>query len=899
MNSVILTNLKTEYLYNPLGIDTPRPRLSWMIETKSRGFLQSAYQILVSSDRQQLVDASAIVWDSGKVNSEQSVFVSYDGPTLLSNERYYWKVRVWDRDDHPSGWSEISEWSMGLLRISDWKANWIGEVFKPVEGNREASFFRKSFTIEKPVRSATLFATAFGAIELSINGSRVGEDYFAPEWTDYQTRVHYRTYDVTGMLHEGSNAVGSIVGEGWYSGHIAWYGKNLYGEALRFMLQMAIRYEDGTEDTIVSDASWKESKGPILFSDFLMGESYDARLEHAGWNEAGFDDSAWRSPHVYGDFKGWITAQASPPIRVMEEKKPIAERKLASGAQLIDLGQNMVGWTRIELTGDRGSKVTLRYAEILDQDGSIYTDNLRTAKQTDTYILKGEGLESYEPKFTFHGFRYAEITAPADVKVTRVTGRVIHNAMKKTGKLVTSDAGVNQLFSNIYWTQRANFISVPTDCPQRDERMGWTGDAQIFSRTASYNMDVAGFFAKYMTDIVDAQRKTGAFTDTAPFLKGFSDWCTFVASAGWADAGVIIPWTMYSVYEDRRIVEDHYEAMAAWMDFLIKMNPSLLRTDTQYYGDWLSLNASTPMDLFATAYFAYCAKLMAAMSEAVGKKEQAASYAELFEQVRSRFNEAFVGTDGRIAGETQTGYAMALFMELLPEEGRSKAAAHLISDIEQRGWHITTGIHGIKYLLPVLCEAGYEEAAYRLLLQETYPSWLYSINNGATTIWERWDGWTEEKGFQTPGMNSFNHYALGAVGEWMFRYMGGIDKASGTPGYKHIQIRPFLNDRLASVDCEYESSYGTIRSRWSIEGGFAELQVTIPPNTKADIHIPFIDGEQVYESGVPLHGERIDRTDASMIDLGIIGQRRVVQVGSGEYHFRTRFNSIGTGQLEA
>ncbi|RKP58289.1 alpha-L-rhamnosidase [Cohnella endophytica] len=896
MNSIIPTNLKTEYLYNPLGIDSSHPRLSWMIETKTRGFLQSAYRILVSSDRQQLLDESGFVWDSGKVNSDQSVFVPYNGTPLLSNERYYWKVRVWDTRGNLSAWSEVSEWSMGLLSQSEWKANWIGEVFKPVEGNREVSFFRKSFTIGKPIQRATIYATAFGAIEVSLNGSRVGEDYFAPEWTDYHTRVHYRTYDVTSLLHVGSNAVGSILGEGWYSGHIAWYGKNLYGEALRFMLQLYVRYEDGTEETIVSDSSWKESKGPIAFSDFLMGESYDARLEHDGWNEAGFDDSAWRSPHVYGDFKGWINAQISPPIRVVEEKEPITEQKVVPGSLLIDIGQNMVGWVRIKVTGDRGSKVTLRYAEVLNPDGSIYTDNLRTAKQTDTYTLKGEGIEIYEPKFTFHGFRYVEITASADVKVTQITGRVIHNSMKSTGKLITSDSGVNQLFSNILWTQRANFISVPTDCPQRDERMGWTGDAQVFSRTASYNMDVAGFFAKYMTDIVDAQRKTGAFTDTAPFLKGFSDWSTFVASAGWADAGVIIPWTMYSVYEDRRIIEDNYDAMAAWLAFLVKMNPSLLRTDTQYYGDWLSLNASTPMDLFATAYFAYCAKLMAAMSEAVGKTEQAASYAALFEQIRSRFIEAFVAEDGRIAGETQTGYALALFMELLPEETRRKAAAHLVADIEQRGWHITTGIHGIKYLLPVLCEAGYEEASYRLLLQETYPSWLYSIRNGATTIWERWDGWTEEKGFQNPGMNSFNHYALGAVGEWMFRYMGGIDKSSETPGYKHIQIRPFLNDSLTLVDCQYESSYGTIRNRWSIVDGFAELQVTIPPNTKADIFIPYIDGEQVYESGEPVLYVANNRVGESIIDLGIVGPRRVFQIGSGEYRFRTRFKSNGAGK---
>ncbi|GGD86096.1 alpha-L-rhamnosidase [Paenibacillus nasutitermitis] len=882
MSDIKVIQLRTEYMEQPYGIDSPRPRLSWVIQSSGRGFMQSAYRVLVASSPERLDSGAGDLWDSGKMDSDQSIFVEYDGNTLESGSICCWKVMVWDAQGHPSDWSEPGVWTMGLLARSDWQAKWVGLGYGTDEVGRPATCYRKPFEIGKPLKRAVLYASALGAAELHLNGARLGEDWFAPEWTDYNIRVNYRTYEITHLLHEGGNLLGGIVGDGWYSGHIAWYGQEQYGKTPLLLLQLQLEYADGTTEVLGTDSSWKAARGPILSSDFMMGEQYDARLEHEGWNEPDFDDSNWRSARQFGDYRGWITASASPPIQITEQLEPALQTAMESGALIVDMGQNMVGWAQIRLQGQRDSTVTLRYAEVLNPDGTLYTENLRTAKQTDSYTLKGAAEEVYEPHFTFHGFRYIEITTSPDVKLLGLTGKVIHNAMKQTGRIATSDPGVNQLFSNIMWTQRANFISVPTDCPQRDERMGWTGDAQIFSRTASYNMDVSGFMAKFMMDIVDAQRGTGAFTDTVPFLKGIPDECTFFASAGWADAGVIIPWTMYRVYGDRRIIEEHYGAMAGWIAYMKRMSPKLLREDSQNFGDWLSLNADTPFEVFSTAYFAYSTRLFAEMAAIIGKTEDAAAYAALFGEIKTQFNEAYVSGDGRIKGETQTGYAMALFMDLIPADKRSAAAGHLVRDIEEHGWHITTGIHGIKYLLPVLCDTGHEDAAYRLLLQDTYPSWLYSIRHGATTIWERWDGWTDEKGFQNPGMNSFNHYALGAVGEWLYRYMGGIDLPAEAAGYKHIHIKPVISGRLAKVECEYDSLYGRISSHWSTADGYAHVEVTIPANTRADIYLPDDGKEQIEESGLAVADA------AHILDLGMKDGKRVLQAGSGHYRFRIR-----------
>ena len=439
----------------------------------------------------------------------------------------------------------------------------------------------------------------------------------------------------------------------------------------------------------------------------------------------------------------------------------------------------MVGWVRLKVEGEAGTEVTLRHAEALNPDGTVYTTNLRSARQADTYILKGEGEEVYEPRFTFHGFRYVEVTGyPGEPPLGAITGRVVHSATPPAGSFECSSPMVNKLQENIVWGQRGNFLSVPTDCPQRDERLGWTGDAQVFVRTAAFNMDVAAFFEKWMVDVQDAQSPEGAFPDVAPLLRGSGLIDLRWGAPAWGDAGVIVPWTIYRTYDDTRIVERHYSAMARWMEYLYEANPDLIRKNRMgnNYGDWLSPKGDlTPKDLLATAYWAYDAKLMAEMAGATGRSDDAREYRDLNENIRAAFEETYVSPDGRIKGDTQTGYLLALHMDLLPEELRSAAAEHLVRTIEREDWHLTTGFAGVGYLCPVLTEAGYTDVAYRLLENETYPSWGYTVKNGATTIWERWDGWTEENGFQSPNMNSFNHYSLGSVGEWLYRYVAGID----------------------------------------------------------------------------------------------------------------------------
>jgi alpha-L-rhamnosidase len=545
------------------------------------------------------------------------------------------------------------------------------------------------------------------------------------------------------------------------------------------------------------------------------------------------------------------------------------------------MGQNMVGWARLKVRGEAGTTVRMRFAEALNPDGTIYTENLRSARQTDTYVMGGGGEEVYEPRFTSHGFHYVEVTGyPGEPPLDAVVGRVVHSATPPSGSFECSSPMVNRLQSNIVWGQRGNFLSIPTDCPQRDERLGWTGDAQIFVRTASLNMDVAAFFAKWMDDVQDAQSPEGAFTDVVPLLEGSGVIDLSRGAPAWGDAGVIVPWTIYKTYGDTRIIEKHYDAMTRWMSYLREANPDLLRRNKlgNNYGDWLSPEGdATPKDLLATAYWAHDANLMAEMSRTIGR--DAAGYEELFEGVKEAFNRAYVDPDGKIKGDTQTGYVVALHMGLLPEELRARAAEHLVRTVEEKDWHLSTGFVGVGYLCPVLTEAGYPEVAYRLLNNETYPSWGYTIKNGATTIWERWDGWTEEHGFQSPNMNSFNHYSLGSVGEWLYRYVAGIDLDPRGAGYDRIVIRPRPGGGLAHASAGYDSVRGGIESAWELSDGEFRLRVTIPPNTRATVHVPAADGTEVSEGGGPVEeaeGVELLRGD---------GEEAVLSVGSGRYEF--------------
>ena len=883
------TALKCEYRVNPLGIDANPPRLSWILESSDRGQKQTAYRVLVASNEEKLKAEQGDLWDSKKISSDQSVHVVYAGQPLRSRMRCHWKTRVWDKDGKVSAWSQPALWSMGLLKRADWKAKWI--CFDTSAFNEDpelhlppSPYLRKEFKVNRKIRRATVYVSALGLFELFINGHRVGRDHFTPGWTNYRKRVYYLTYDVTDLLKDGDNAIGAILANGWYAGYVGFApmhkkrarDRAFYGQTPALLAQLEIEYEDGKIQTVATDKNWKASTGPIRKTDILMGETYDARLEMPGWNRPGFDDQAWKVVTLMDAAKCKLEAYPGVTVQVTQEIRPIEITKPKEGVYVFNMGQNFAGRVRLKVKGKAGTKVVLRFAEMLHKDGSIMTENLRRARCTDTYIFRGNGKdEIWEPRFTYHGFQYVELTGyPGKPDLGAITGIVLHSAAPVAGSFECSNAMVNKLYSNITWTQRANFFDIPTDCPQRDERLGWTGDAQIYIRSATYNMDVAAFFKKWLVNLEDDQRPSGAFPDFAPL-----PYLQYEPSPGWMDAGVICPFTIYQVYGDTHVIERHYESMTKFMHFLLRTSNDYLRSPRGHsWGDWLSIGGRTSNDLIATAYFAYDAKLMAEMAAAIARMEDAQRYARLFDNIKTAFNKAYVSANGRIKGDTQTCYAMALYMDLLPQALRKKAGARLVELIRERNWHLSTGFLGAKYLLPALTEEGYVDVAFRLLTNKTYPSWGYSIENGATTIWERWNSYKKGKGFQDSYMNSFNHYAFGSVCEWMFASMAGIDTDGA--GFKRITIRPQPGGSgITYTKASYDSIYGRIATYWRVRDGKFLLDLTIPANTTATVYIPARDADSITEGGKPA-------SKAEAVRFLRIGDGRAVfAVGSGRYRF--------------
>ena len=735
-------------------------------------------------------------------------------------------------------------------------------------------YLRKTLKLaDKPLAKARLYVTALGLYQMHINGQRVGDLLFAPEWTDYRKRIRYQVYEVTGMLKKGDNVLAGLVGQGWYSGRIGLGGYKHYGQVPALLAQLEMTYADGTIERVVSDGSWKVAPSPILASDFMLGETYDARLEVKGWNELGLDDGKWQAATTRDEQPRPLESQVTEPVREICQiaAKAITEPKPARWT--FDLGQNLVGYVRLKVTAPAGTKLTLRHAEVLNPDGTLYTTNLRGAASIDTYICKGGGVEIYQPHFTFHGFRYVELTGlPAKPALDAVTGIVIASDTPQAGEFACSDPRINQLYSNIVWGQRGNYLSVPTDCPQRDERLGWMGDAQVFVRTATYNSDVAAFFTKWLVDVDDAQRN-GAFTDVTPGTACGE------GTPAWADAGVICPWTIYQVYGDTRQLQAHYPAMVRWIEWCRVHSTGLIRDKDRGgdYGDWLSIGADTPKDLIGTAYFAYSTHLVAQAAKVLGNTDDAAKYEQLFQDIKAAFNKRYVAADGRIQGNTQCVYVMALKFGLLSPELRAKAVDYLVADIAAKKDHLSTGFVGVSYLLPVLTQAGKLDTVFKLFLQDTFPSWLFSVKHGATTIWERWDGWTPDKGFQDPGMNSFNHYSLGSCGEWMFSSLAGIDTDGA--GFKKLMIRPTPGQGITWVKASYDSINGKIATRWKVADGTFRLDLTLPPNTTATVYVPAKDATSVKESGQPAaaaKGVKFLRTEHDAA---------VFEVGSGSYSF--------------
>jgi alpha-L-rhamnosidase len=863
MQSIIVSQLTCEYRTNPLGIDVLQPRLSWQMHSHQRRARQTAYQILAASSETHLQSGRGLLWDSGKVYTDQSIHVVYDGPALVSGQRVHWKVRIWNETGQEAE-SSPAWWEMGLLERSEWEAKWIGAAF--YGGPRTSSpapYLRKEFTLQKEWISARLYATAIGLYECHLNGSRVGEALLTPGWTDYSQRIQYQVYDVTQLIQPGLNAIGATLGDGWGVGHIAWVGRQRYTDRPRFLAQMVLVYSDGSKEIIASDDSWKVTSGPILESDMLMGESYDARRELTDWSLPGYNDTFWQAADIFPDDRAALVATNGPAVKRQEELRPVHIHKipdLVNPRWIFDLGQNMVGWVRLRINGSKGITVTLRYAEVLNPDGTIYTTNLRTARNIDYYTLK-EGEQVWEPHFLYHGFRYVELSGfPGTPTDATITGIVIHSDIAAAGSFACSDPLINQLQHNIVWGQKGNFVEVPTDCPQRDERLGWTGDAQVFIRTAMFNMDVAGFFTKWNRDMEDAQLPNGDYAAVAP---NPSAWALGDGGPAWADAGVICPWMIYLGYGDTRLLESHYASMQRFIAFLSATSRNGLRCYEEFtgwhgFGDWLALDGSdgreggTSKELIGTAFYACSSHLLAGIARLLGRQQDAEQYDKLFSDVKEAFIKRYVLPDGTIRGGTQTSYVLALHFDLLPQDLRPIAVAELARNITQRENHLSTGFVGTPYINWVLADAGHLDMAYALLKQTTWPSWLYPVTQGATTVWERWDGWTHEKGFQNPDMNSFNHYAYGTIGAWMYAVIGGIDLDPQQPGYKHILLHPQPGGGLTYAKAELRSMYGLILSEWTLQNDTFHWQITIPANTTAAVYVPAIDLSNIKENGQPV-----------------------------------------------
>lgn len=833
-------SLRIEALDNPIGIGANSPRLSWKLPP-AEGVQQVAFQIVAASSEKALHD-SPDIFDTGRYDSSQSVFVSWPGEALLSRSRIFWKVRSWiSGAARPTSWSKPAVFEVGLLERSDWKAKWISWGNDGKEGSPPAPYLRKEFELQSKPVSARLYASAFGLFEFEINGQAVHpEAVLVPGWTDFRKRAQSLTFDVTKLLFAGPNAIGCILGDGWYGGHLGFKdNRQIYGNSPAIIAQLEVTFEGGKTFRLVSDKTWIGRTGPIIESDLYNGEIYDARSQIFGWSQPGLKEGGWSHVRTRRIQNGYhIEPKILEPVKRIQEIRPKKILEPECGVYIFDLGQNVVGWVRIKLEGKRGQVITLRFGEMLNDDGTLYTANLRSAKATDTYIFGENGIIEWEPRFTFHGFRYVELTgvrvAP---KKKMITGIVLHNNMLPTGNFECSDPRVNQLASNIRWGLRGNFLEVPTDCPQRDERLGWAGDIQVFAKTASFLYDVDAFLTKWMRDMRDGQTAEGAFPDIAPtFICGFGN-------AAWADAGVIVPWVMYRRYGDIRILEENYQAMSKWISYQEKTSVGLVRPITAY-GDWLAIDAvipehaPVPSDLIGTAYFARTAGIMGSVAKILSRNDDAQRFAKLRNDVVQAFQNEFVTANGRLVGDCQTAYLLALAFDMLQESERSAAVERLVELIRRRNWHLSTGFVGTPLLCPVLSRFGRHDVAMKLLLQDSYPSWLFTVKNGATTMWERWNSYTPEKGFGDVIMNSFNHYAYGAVGEWLFHFVAGIAPGPKAPAYRHILFRPQPSQGISSASASLETPYGLAAISWKSQRKKLTGKLTIPSNTFADLECP-------------------------------------------------------------
>jgi alpha-L-rhamnosidase len=859
-------HLRCEYLTNPTGIDVRQPRFQWILDNSRRGVMQTAYQVIVASSLEALDGARGDVWDSGKVMSADSAQVAYNGKPLVSGRTYYWKVRTWDGQGNPSAYSQPAKFGMGLLERQDWKGRWIG-------GD---GLLRKEFSLAGKVVRARAYVAALGYYELHLNGKKIGDKVLDPAWTVYPKRVLYSTYDVTSALKDGANAIGVMLGGGWATQEA---GGPAYYKAPALLFQLNIELADGKTVSVSSNTSWKTAAGPFVSDSVYDGEVYDAGLEKPGWDRPGFDDSRWAPARQEQGTAGEISAEMMPPIRVVDTLVPRSMTNPEPGVYVYDFGQNFAGWASLRVRGPRGAKVMLRFSELIYPNGMINRQNIRSAKARDIYILRGSGLEKYEPRFTYHGFRYVEVTGyPGTPSLDSIRGRVVNSAVQTTGSFVASKQVLNEIQHLIRWGQLSNLYSIPTDCDQRNERQGWMGDAQVSAEEAMMNFDMAAFYTNFVRDIRDDQMPDGEIPDTVPHKYG-----RYPADPAWGTAYPLLCWYMWQQYGDTRILQENYDGLKKYVEFLrTRAKDNVLRYS--YYGDWVAIK-HTPGALVSDFYFYYDTRILSEIAKILGKNEDADAYAKLAGEIKDAFNKEFFNAEtGEYANGTQTAQALPLFLDLVPEKERGGVMGKLYNNIVyERNTHVTTGFIGVKYLLPVLTRDGHSDLAYELATQTTYPSWGYMIAEGATTLWELWQSKIG------PSMNSHNHIMMGSLGAWFYRALGGIDLGPDGEGYRHIVVEPNMVEDLSWASASIETVRGQVSCSWKKRAGAVSMEVVIPANSDAKIVVPAEEemtavtvregGHVVWEKGKFVPGDP-GITGATSRDQAI-----EFNAGSGYYHF--------------
>ena len=847
-----VSKFTVEYRKNPIGLNEKNPRFSWVLESDNREILQKSYRLTVANE------SGDVVWDSGEVFSEQSVLVEYVGRELAVRTRYEVILTVKDNKYETSD-SRLT-FETGLM----------GE---PIEGefishnfSNCVPEFRKVFSAKKNVKRARLFATALGVYEIFLNGTRVGDLYDAPGWTSYTHRLQYQAYDVTGLL-VNNNEIRALVAPGWYAGVLGYFHqKNCYGERTAFCMTLYIEYKDGKKEVVKTDGSWKVSESALRFSEFQDGEFFDST----------FIAKEELSVDIIDYDKQKIVGQICEPVRVTEI---LPARQLIitpKGERVLDFGQNASGIVTFTYRGKRGDTVTLRHAEALDKDGNFYTENLRAAKAEDSWILNGE-VQTLCPRFTSHGFRYAQLIGFGEkINLSDFKMLVIHSDMEQTSRFECENKEIQQLHSNIVWGQRGNFLDIPTDCPQRDERLGWTADAQVFCRTAAFNYNVASFFAKWLGDLAAEQTKKNGVPHTVPNVIPGNE----VGAAVWGDAATIVPWTMYRVYGDKRLLQNQYESMKSWVDYIRTNAENDLWQKGFQFGDWLALDkeefsdrtGATDKYFIASVYYAYSAELVAKAAAALGREQDAEEYAALHDKIIKAIRREYITQTGRLVSETQTACVLALAFNIIQEEFRPRIIRMLKDNLKDHKDHLVTGFVGTPLLCHALTENGMHELAAKLLLNDDYPSWLYEVKMGATTVWERWNGIKENGELFEPGMNSFNHYAYGSIGDWIYRKVAGIDELE--PGYKKILISPRPIKDLGDMTVKFQSAYGVVGVAFRYEGEELRIKIQIPANTRAEFRLPSEKTQEVgsglYEFVIPAElAITVNRNDKRLKEISL------------------------------